>query len=203
MKMKRIIILELALFTVVGGLLFLPGTAAAQDRVLTEYASLGSKFMRDCKDIETATPPQGDRWKHCLTISKELFEKLNSFHQRIEDLVRQIKAGGRWNERLDQQFYSDAARLGADADMVNAVRRAGGLRAFVEKVPPDLTNLKSAFAAEIAEFEAKTKSLGVASVGRNTSYRAVTKVVTKVIYIAQTGSLAANAACSLSGLCAR
>lgn len=178
--------------------------ANAQDRILTEYTSIGARFIRDCKDLDQANPPQGDRLKHCLTISRELYEKLSSFNKRIEDLVRLIKNGGKWNPQLDQQFYSDASRLGIDQALLTDVRAAGGLRSFIERSVSDLKNLKAPLAAEIAQLDAEVRNLGGRGSTANASNRAIViRIIIKVIYIAQTGSLSMNAACALSGLCAR
>lgn len=175
----------------------------ALDRVLADYNAIGVKFIRDCKDIDQANPPNGERMKYCLTISKELLEKLTTFHKRIEELVRQIKIGGKWDAKLDQQFAADPARYGADATLANLVRQAGGIRSFIERSVTELVNLKPEFATEVREFEAKVRLLGSAPAANGSSRVRVTKVAVKVIYIAQTSSLAANAACSMSGLCAR
>ncbi|MGB7069754.1 MAG: hypothetical protein WBD22_09690 [Pyrinomonadaceae bacterium] len=125
------------------------------DRIITDYSKLADLFIADCDDLDDARRPSGERLRRCLTISKELFDKLNNFSKRLEELVAKIRRGGKWNAALDAKFLREASRHGVDAETLAAVKQAGGLRAFYDKAQRELKSSRPAMEAEIKELESK------------------------------------------------
>ena len=142
-----------------------PKAASDKKDVLAKYSQLAGKYLSDCEGLTEQVRPAGDRLKRCLTIAKELQDKLLEFVATLDTIVKNAKGAKRWTPELDQRFDRDAAKSGLDAETINLIRQSGGFRAFYEKSLGELRSSKVEADREIKVLETKIKETASASQG--------------------------------------
>lgn len=176
--------------------------------VMKEYSKLAAKYLADCDSIHTLPRPAGDRLKYCLTVAKELRDKIIEVTKSLDTLIRNLKNAGKWTKELDDEFNNRASRSQINAEDLTQIRQGGGFREFSQKGNSDLKSSKSLFEQEINDLEAKIKKDASASIDffQPISYQPVAEFNARgrlklILKIVKAALDAATYVCTFTNLC--
>lgn len=122
---------------------------------LVKYGQLVAKYFADCNDLDKQERPSGEKLKRCLMIAKELRDRFTEFTSTLETLVKNIKNAKKWTKELDEQFNKEAAKFKIDAETIDNIRQAGGVRAFYQENLNVLKAFKGDLDIEVKNLETK------------------------------------------------
>jgi hypothetical protein len=174
-----------------------------KDEIL-KFSKLADSLITNCSNLDGVPRPSGEQLKRCLTISKELRDRMTAFLGSLDTLVQLFKNKKLWGKEFDERFIKVASQHGVDAETIQDIKRAGGLSLFYQNSVNDLRSSKSAIDAEIKELEAQVKSAAAVETNffQKVSFerrRGLLGVAKKIAKVAKKVAIAIIAACEASG----
>ena len=125
--------------------------------IFQSYSKLAAKYLVDCDEVHNQRRVSGERLKYCLTIAKDLRDKIIELNKTLDTLVRKIKNAGKWTKELDLEFDKGSFANGLDTESLSLIQQGNGYRTFTIKTIADLPINKVQIDAEVKELEAQIK----------------------------------------------
>lgn len=173
-----------------------------KDEIL-KFSKLADSFITNCSNLDNVPRPSGEQLKRCLTISKDLRDKMAAFQASLDSLVQVFKKKKAWGKEFDEKFIKVASKHGVDAETIQDIQKAGGLSVFYQTAVNELKASKSGLDLEIKELEVKVKE---SSAFQNHFFQQASfeqksrkKLLRLIAKIAKKVAIAIIAACEVSG----
>jgi len=138
---------------------FVPPTLVrTETSAMTRYANELNKYATDCQTLRESSRLLGEKLKKCLIILKDLRTRFDGFLQSQLSFVSRIENARKWTKELDDDFEKNAAKRGANSQILSDVSQAGGFRSFFQSTAKDIKGSKSDFDFEIKDLEELVKT---------------------------------------------